>query len=120
MVELVNVNTNDTDKIKYIIRFLKGSIMVVTTQFLNSRNVQDIRSIQDSSDEYISESKNLTQEQIENIMFFRSYITFTTGIKYFNDKFYHLHPKSMFRIEKLGVLPSSFIDLKDDVTFCAS
>ena len=36
------------------------------------------------------------------------------------DKLSHLHPKSMFRIEKLEVIPSRFIDLNDDVLLCVS
>ena len=43
--------------------------MVVTKEFLKSRNVPDIGSIKISSENYINESKNLTQEKIESIMF---------------------------------------------------
>ena len=39
MVDLVDVNTNDPDSIKYIIKFLRGDTMVVTKELLKSRNV---------------------------------------------------------------------------------
>ena len=69
MVELVDINTNDNDSTKYSIKLLRGKTMIVTKEFLKSRNVPDIESIPISSEEYINESNNLTQEQIENIMF---------------------------------------------------
>ena len=49
MVDLVDVNTNDPDKIKYIIKFLRVNKMVVTQEFLKSSNVLDIVSIPISS-----------------------------------------------------------------------
>ena len=33
-----------------------------------------------------------------------------------HDMLSNLHPKSMLRLEKPGIIPSIFIDLKDDVT----
>ena len=42
MVDIVDINTNDSDIIKYIINFLRVNIMVVTKEFLKSRNVPDI------------------------------------------------------------------------------
>ena len=41
--------------------------MIVTKEFLKSRNVPDIRYIKIYSEDYIKESKNLTQEKNENI-----------------------------------------------------
>ena len=69
MVELVDINTNDNDSTKYSTKLLRGKKMIVTKEFLKSRNMPDIESIPISSEEYINESNNLTQEQIENIMF---------------------------------------------------
>ena len=43
--------------------------MIVIKDFLKSKNVSDIGSIPISSDDYINKSNNLTQEQIEKIMF---------------------------------------------------
>ena len=63
MVELVDVNTNYPERIKYILKFLRGNTMLVT-EILMSMNVPDIGSIPISSDDYINESKNITQEQI--------------------------------------------------------
>ena len=37
-----------------------------------------------------------------------------------NEKLSHLHPKSIFRLAKLVVPPSRFIELKYDVCLCAS
>ena len=62
MVELVGVNKNDTYIIKYIINFLIGNTMVVTKEFLKSSSLPYIGSILFSSEDYINESKNLTQE----------------------------------------------------------
>ena len=41
-------------------------------------------------------------------------------LKSWHDKLSHLHHKSMFRLAKLGVLTSRFLDFNDDVPFCAS
>ena len=43
--------------------------MEVTKDFLKPSNVPDVASIPISSEYYINESNNLTQEQIDNIMF---------------------------------------------------
>ena len=69
MVDLVELNTNDTHSINYIINYLIGNTMVVTKELLNSSNVPYIVSIRISSDDYIIEANNLTQEQIDNIVF---------------------------------------------------
>ena len=53
MLELADVNMNDTDRIKYIVQFMRGNTMVVTKQFLKSRNVPDIVSITNYPEEYI-------------------------------------------------------------------
>ena len=45
MVELVNKNTTDTDSTKYSINFLRENTIVLTKEFLKSRNVPDIVSI---------------------------------------------------------------------------
>ena len=63
MADLVDVNTNDPDSIKYINKLLRGNTMVVTKDFLKSRNVPDTASIQISLEDYINESENLTQEK---------------------------------------------------------
>ena len=62
MLDLVYVNKNDPDSIKYIIKFLVVNTMVVTREFLNSRNVSDIISIQIYTEDYIDESNILTRE----------------------------------------------------------
>ena len=41
-------------------------------------------------------------------------------LKPWHYKLSHLHTESMFRLEKLRVLPSIFIDLKDYVPLCVS
>ena len=41
--------------------------------------------------------------------------TLNQDLKYRHGNLSHLHTKFMFRLEKLGVLPSIFIDLEDDV-----
>ena len=42
MVDLVDVNKNDPDIIKYNIKFLRENIIIITKEFLKSRNVPDI------------------------------------------------------------------------------
>ena len=37
-----------------------------------------------------------------------------------HDNFYHLHPKYVFRLEKLGFIPSIFLYLKADLPLCVS
>ena len=69
MVELVDENSNDPDIKNYMIKFLIGKKMVVTKEFLKSRNVPDVVSMPISSEDYINESKNITQEKIDNTMF---------------------------------------------------
>ena len=69
MVDLVDVNKNDSNSIKCIIKVLRGDNMIFTKELLKSRNVSDIGSITIYSGGYINQSKNFTQEKIENIMF---------------------------------------------------
>ena len=64
MVELVDVNTNEPDSIKYIIKFLIVITMVVTKEFLESGNVSNIGSITIYSENYINESNNITRENL--------------------------------------------------------
>ena len=72
------------------------------------------------SEDYINKSNNITQEQIENIMFTEVLPPLQQEFKSCHEKLSQLQPKSMFRLERLGVLPSIFIDLKDDVPLCLS
>ena len=78
-MELVDINTNDPDSIKYIIKFLRGNTMVVNKDILQSRNVPNIGSIPISSEDYTKESKNFTQEKL---------------ITSFFQKFFHLYNRS--------------------------
>ena len=41
-------------------------------------------------------------------------------LKSWHEKLSHPHTKSMFRLEKLGVILSRFLDLKDDLPLCES
>ena len=53
-MDQVYVNTNNSYNIKYIIKLLRGKQMLVTKEFLKSRNVTDIVTIQISSEDYIN------------------------------------------------------------------
>ena len=64
-------------------------------------NVPYIGSISISSEYYINESKNLTQEQIGGTIFPEVPSYLQQEFKSWRDKLYHLHPKSMFRLENL-------------------
>ena len=61
---MMDINTNNPDSTKYIIKFLRGNTMLVTKELIKSRNVTDIGSIPIYSEEYINKPKNLTLEQI--------------------------------------------------------
>ena len=54
MVDLVGINTNDPDRTKYSIKFLKGNTMIVAKEFLKSINFPDIGYIPISSEDYIN------------------------------------------------------------------
>ena len=61
MVDLVDIKNNYHDITKYSIKFLRGNTMMITKDLLNSRNVPYIVYTPISSEDYINESKNLTQ-----------------------------------------------------------
>ena len=119
-MDLVDINTNDPDRIKYMINLLRVNVLLVTKEFLKSRNVPDIGSIPISSEDYINKSKNITQEQIDNIMFPEVLSPLQQEFKFCHYKLSHPHPKSMFRLAKLGFLSLIFLDLKDDVPLFSS
>ena len=64
MVYIVDINTNDPDRIIYRIQFFRWKKMAVTNESLKSRNITDIKSIPIHLDDYINESKNFTQVKI--------------------------------------------------------
>ena len=64
--------------------------------------------------------KNLTQEQIDNIMFPEVLLPLQHELKSWNDKVYHFHPRFMLRLAKLGVIPLNFLYLNYDVPLFAS
>ena len=78
---------------------------IVTKDFLKSMYILDIGSITIYSSYYINESKNITQEQIDDIMFPEVQSPLQQEFKSWNDKLSHLHPKSMFRLVKIGFIP---------------
>ena len=106
--------------IKYIIKFLRLNTKIVTKYLIKSSNFLDILSIPISSEDYINELKNITQEQIYNIMFPEFLSPLQQEFKSWHDKLSHIHPKSMFILEKLGFLPPIFTYLKDCVPFFVS
>ena len=120
MVELVGINTNYPDSNKYSIYLLIGNTNIVTYEFLKSSNVPDIGSIKFTSKYYINNSKNLTQEKNENILFPEFLSHLQQEFRYWNYNLSHLHPKSLFKLENLRSLQSIFIHLKYDVPICES
>ena len=54
-MDLIDINPNNPDSIKYSITFLRSNKMVVTKESLKSRNVPDIGSITISSEDYTNE-----------------------------------------------------------------
>ena len=86
MVEMVDINNNDHDRTKYIIKYLRVNTMIVAKELLQSRNVLYIVSIPIYSEDYINESKNLTHEQIENIMYPKVLSPLQQDFKSWNDK----------------------------------
>ena len=61
MVDLVDTNNTDIDSTKYSIKLLHRNKMIVTKEFLKPRNFPDIGSIKIFSEDYINETKNITQ-----------------------------------------------------------
>ena len=57
----MDINRNNTDSIKYIIKFLRRNTMILTKYFLKSGNVSDFGSITFYSQDYMNESNNLTE-----------------------------------------------------------
>ena len=57
---------------------------------------------------------------MENIIFPEVLSPLQQEFKSWHDKLSNLYPKSLFRLAKIGVFPSIFIDLKDDVPLCES
>ena len=91
---MVDVDTNAPDIIKWIIKFLRGK-MVVTKELLKSRKVSDIGSIPISSEEYLNQSNNLTHDCFEKIVFPEVLLTLQQEFKSWHDKLSHLHSKSI-------------------------
>ena len=89
-------------------------------QTLYLHNEPDIALITIFSEYYINEYKNLTQEQIANIMFLEVLSHLKHEFRFWHDNLSHLHPKSMFRLAKLGALLAQFLYLKDDMPLWAS
>ena len=118
MVDMVFINTNDPGRTNYSINLFRGKTIIVTKLFLKSSKVPAIGSIPISAEDYINESKNFTQETFYDIIFPEVLSPLQHELKYWHDKLYQLHPKSMFRIAKLGVLISIFLELKDYVPLC--
>ena len=73
MVYLVGMNTNDPDIIKYSIKFLRVNIIILNEYFFKLRNVLYIGSITISSEDYINESKSITQEKLITLCFHKCY-----------------------------------------------
>ena len=57
----MDINTNCYDSTKYSINLLIGNTMIVTMEFIKSRNVPDIGSILISLEGYTNKQRNLTQ-----------------------------------------------------------
>ena len=55
MDDLVDINTHYPASAKYINNFLRGNTMIVTNEFLNSRNVPYSGYIPISSEDYLNE-----------------------------------------------------------------
>ena len=68
-MELLDINTNDTDITNYRNDFLRGNKKIVTKEFLKSGNVPGIGLITISSEDYINESKNITYHFWKNDIF---------------------------------------------------
>ena len=84
MVYLVDISTDDPGRINYRIKLLRGNIMMVTKEFLKSKNMLDIGLITISSEDYINELKNITYFFLK-LCFHKCYHLYTrssnTGMK---------------------------------------
>ena len=70
---MVDIKTNDNDSSKYSIKFFRGNKMMVTKEFIKSRNVTDIESIPIYSEDYINKSNNPAQEKSIILCFQKCY-----------------------------------------------
>ena len=68
MVELVDINTNDSYSIKYIIKFLRGKKMEVTKELLKFGNVPDTVSIPITSEELLSDYHFFSSQELNYVL----------------------------------------------------
>ena len=94
MVEQVDINENEPERKIYIIKFLHRNIKLFIKNFLKN------------------ESKNLTQETIEDILFPEVLSLLHQGSNFLYEKLSRLHPKSMVRLAKHGFLPTNILNIK--------
>ena len=99
MLGLVDINNNYTNIAKYTIKLFRVNTKVVTKDLLKSSHISDITSILISSQYYINETKNLTQEKVENVIFPSLPSPLQQEFKSWHDKLSHLHPKYMLILE---------------------
>ena len=60
------------------------------------------------------------KKKIDNIMFPEVLSNLQHKLKSWHENLCHLYTKSMFILSELGIIPSVFIYLKDDVPICES
>ena len=73
MMELKDIDTNCPVITKDIIKLFRGNKIVLTWELLKSRIVSYIGSVLISSEGYINESNNLTQEKLIISCFLKCY-----------------------------------------------
>ena len=76
--------------------------------FLTSWHVSNIASVKIYSYYYINKSNNLAQEKIEDIIFPEVLSHLQQEFKYLRENLFHLHVKSMFRLETLETSRHNF------------
>ena len=70
MLYLLDININNLDRTKYSIEFLIGNTMIVTKEFLKSRNVPDVGSIT-ITQRIISTNQSISQKRKFRISYFQ-------------------------------------------------
>ena len=64
--------------------------------------------------------KEFHTRKFDNIMFTEVLSPLQQELKFWHENLSHLHPKLMFILAEVGILPSIFLDLKDDLPLCVS
>jgi len=107
---------------KITLHLNNGDEIVTSSEFLFYPDEPDIASIPVTGEEYRRDSSQLSKEDAEKIANPESLSKLQQLFLSWHERLQHLPNKWMFRLSAVGVLPKSFLKLKDEdnVPICAS